>query len=159
MGSRGKPQLCTAVTVFRLRAPVAQPEAVGERGKEGTKHLCFISAHVWKVTILIQSCADVLAAATFVGHPLPHPLSVLPLSIMPSHPSLSFAHTNFAQWGQSLVPKARGESWLDVLESTRDIPCGTSNWSHMSCVRYPIRDKKQGHVVAEVWGQRVTSQG
>ena len=55
MGSRGKPQLCTAVTVFRLRAPVAQPEAVGERGKEGTKHLCFISAHVWKVTILIQS--------------------------------------------------------------------------------------------------------
>lgn len=55
MGSRGKPQLCTAVTVFCLRAPVAQPEAVGERGKEGTKHLCFISAHVWKVTILIQS--------------------------------------------------------------------------------------------------------
>ena len=57
MGSRGKPQLCTAVTVFHLRAPVAQESiaAVAERGKEGTKHLCFISAHVWKVTILIQS--------------------------------------------------------------------------------------------------------
>uniref|UniRef100_A0A803YRM2 Ig-like domain-containing protein n=1 Tax=Meleagris gallopavo TaxID=9103 RepID=A0A803YRM2_MELGA len=60
-----------------------------------------------------------------------------------------------AEWEQSVVPKVRGDSWLDVLGTACDIPCGTNHWSHVCCVWHPLGGH---HALAALCRQRVTAE-